>query len=309
MAKQDINRGTAAGDGTGENLFDAFGKAINNFDETYQFDADLGDVADGKGAALVGVDDTPLSFTATEIQTALEALDAAVALQVSIASLISTANTDGASLVGVEDVADNFTGEDLETVLVELVADIEAATEVSTQASIASAAYTANGFNRVALPAEATIRIHSTSDCWINFGDSTVTANGSVGIAFARGTEVIRAPAAATHVAVRGMLSLGALNLTGQTNSLAFAVGVTAQVAYSAATANVALPTNTGRVRIYAPTDCYLLFGDSDTVVASTTTATFFEAGAEIMEVPSGATHIAMVQYSIASSAYITGMN
>lgn len=35
MAKQELDRGTIAGDGTGEVLYDAFGKVINNFDELY----------------------------------------------------------------------------------------------------------------------------------------------------------------------------------------------------------------------------------------------------------------------------------
>jgi len=35
MAKQDINYGTTAGDGTGEILFNAFKKAKENFDELY----------------------------------------------------------------------------------------------------------------------------------------------------------------------------------------------------------------------------------------------------------------------------------
>ena len=37
MAKQVINNGTTAGDGTGENLHDAFQKVNENFDEVYGF--------------------------------------------------------------------------------------------------------------------------------------------------------------------------------------------------------------------------------------------------------------------------------
>lgn len=36
MAKQNINYGTVAGDGTGDNLFNAFKKAKENFDEIYE---------------------------------------------------------------------------------------------------------------------------------------------------------------------------------------------------------------------------------------------------------------------------------
>lgn len=35
MAKQTINRGSSAGDGTGENLYNAFGKVNDNFTELY----------------------------------------------------------------------------------------------------------------------------------------------------------------------------------------------------------------------------------------------------------------------------------
>ena len=57
MAKQDINRGTVAGDGPGEYLFDAFGKCINNFDDAYQHQADLASTANGNGSSLVAIED------------------------------------------------------------------------------------------------------------------------------------------------------------------------------------------------------------------------------------------------------------
>ena len=67
------------------------------------------------------------------------------------------------------------------------------------------------------------------------------------------------------------------------------------------------LPTNSGYIRMYAPTDCYFLFGTIG-VSATTTTATYFEAAAEQLKVPAGSTHIALVQSSDASTAYITGL-
>ncbi|MGV7235735.1 MAG: hypothetical protein ACQ9ET_05685, partial [Nitrosomonadaceae bacterium] len=85
----------------------------------------------------------------------------------------------------------------------------------------------------------------------------------------------------------------------------------TRQLAYSAATNNVRIDDieSFGYIRVYAPTDCYITFGVGSGTTASTTTGTYFEAGTEILKVPTSATYIAMVQYSIAASAYITGMN
>ena len=174
--------------------------------------------------------------------------------------------------------------------------------------SVASTAFTTTGSARVALPAKQSMRVHATADCWIAFGDSTITVDGTTGIFFSRGTEMIKYPSSATHVAVRGVISIGALNLTGMTNDLRHALGTTVQLAYTAATSSVALPNNNGYIRVYTPTDCYIVFGDV-TVDSSTTTGTYFEAGTEVLKVPTSATYIAMVQYSIAASAYITGMN
>lgn len=223
------------------------------------------------------------------------------------AALAAVTNGNGASLVGIE-ASTGFTATDVQGALEEILPEA-LPYPVGAQSSVASVAFTTTGSARVALPAQQTIRMHSTADCWVAFGDATVTVDGSTGMFFARGTEIIGHPTGDTYIAVRGELSIGALNLTGMSTALTYELGVTDQLAYSAATDNIALPTNNGYVRVYAPTDCYIVFGIGSGTTSSTTTGTFFEAGTEILKVPASATYIAMVQYSIAASAYITGMN
>ena len=68
MAKASINRGTTAGDGTGETLFDAFGKVNGNFTEVYGVSGLLkSNGTDTVSAATAGTDyakpDTASSWT------------------------------------------------------------------------------------------------------------------------------------------------------------------------------------------------------------------------------------------------------
>ena len=164
-------------------------------------------------------------------------------------------------------------------------------------------------YSRTFLPTAATIRMHSTVNCWIAFGDVTVTASSTNGIAFSSGTEILKRPAASTHVAVRGMTSSGVLNMTGVDTVQPLYLGDTTQLAYTSVSANVAIPNNNGQIRMFAPTDCYFLFGTSSGVTASTSTATYFRSGTETLKVPATATHIALVEAATSGSANITGMN
>lgn len=76
MAKQDINYGTTAGDGTGEILFNAFKKAKENFDEVYNMTGweQITDSSYTVGSPLAiatGVTGKILTGTVTKIQTQL----------------------------------------------------------------------------------------------------------------------------------------------------------------------------------------------------------------------------------------------
>jgi hypothetical protein len=262
-------------------------------------DTDIGTRATTSSlAAAGGADSIGIAATigsAATVEEALVVLDAASSGVPEGTSILSTGVTDGYVLTA--------SGSDTSVWEASVGGEVPA----GAQDDVTSAAFTATGYTRTTVPTLPTQRVHATADCWIAYGDSTVSVDGSSGMAFASGTEILKAPSSATHVAVRGMTSIGALNLTGLTNSLSYELTTTVELAYSAATAYITLPVG-AYIRIYAPTDCYFLFGDN-TVTASTTTATFFEAGTETLKVPTSATHLAMVQYSIASSAYITGMN
>ena len=67
---------------------------------------------------------------------------------------------------------------------------------------------------------------------------------------------------------------------------------------------SIELPTGT-RVRLFAMTDCYIKFGTSSVDASD---GTYFEAGTEILEVPSTATHIAAKRYTINGGLYISGI-
>jgi len=71
MARQDINHGTVAGDGTGENLFDAFSKVNSNFTELYQNWVNLADTGSGNGASDVGIQDSGGNFSTSNVEAAL----------------------------------------------------------------------------------------------------------------------------------------------------------------------------------------------------------------------------------------------
>ena len=292
------------------------GKLNDNF-------AYLASVASTEGASMIGVNNSGASnLTSITVEAALvelqldidtRALTSTLANYVLTSTLTSNYKTSaqmaaegGAALVGI--ATGTFTGSTVQAALLELNANSGGSFPVGAVDDVASTSFTTTGSSRTLLPTEFTARYHATADCWVAFGDDTVTVDGSTGMFFARGTEIMKAPSTATYVAVKGELSIGALNATGMTNALPYELGTTVQLAYSAATNDVALPTNGGYIRVYTPTDCYITFGVGS-ATSSTTTGTYFEAGTEILKVPTSATYIAMVQYSIAASAYITGMN
>ena len=70
---------------------------------------------------------------------------------------------------------------------------------------------------RVALPSgvghEDVLRLASTTDCYIKFGDSTVEATTSDAL-FTAGVELFKVPAAATHVAAIQVSASGVMTVT-----------------------------------------------------------------------------------------------
>jgi len=69
----------------------------------------------------------------------------------------------------------------------------------------------------------------------------------------------------------------------------------------------VALPTTSPIVRIYSPTDCFIVFGDSS--VTATTTSMPHDAGAEYYGVPDSATYVAAYGNGGTGTMIITPMD
>ena len=294
MAKQVINRGTSAGDGTGESLFDAYGKCINNFDELYQNWTDLAATSATNGASMVGIANQNSNFnTAEDVEAALDEIFSQIASQ---------ANAYGASLVGVEDPGDRFDATNVETALAEIY-DLAYGTSLSGGLSDnLSLEYDTLVGASAALPTNSgSIRVHSFSDCLIDFSESV----GTDSLYFPAGTEVLGVPSGATHISVSGLGVAGCLNVTGLEAPYAFVLTTNTTLHYTAGSNSVALPSGSN-IRLFALTDCFIAFGDSS--VSADNTSAFFEAGTEIMKVPTGATHIAAKQYTLGGTLYITGV-
>lgn len=83
--------------------------------------------------------------------------------------------------------------------------------------------------------------------------------------------------------------------------------GTPAKLTIGASSVNVALPAGVAVVRLAASGTCWIKFGTAG--LSATTSDILFPAGAEIMKIPTGATHIACIQDGAATgSLSITGI-
>jgi len=103
-------------------------------------------------------------------------------------------------------------------------------------------------------------------------------------------------------------------NLAHSTNGTEIQVlSITTEVAKltaSGTTSSAALPTgvSSGKLMRLATTeDCYIKFGGSG--VTATATDTLFPAGVEILQCPTGATYIAVIQVSTGGPVTVTGLD
>lgn len=81
----------------------------------------------------------------------------------------------------------------------------------------------------------------------------------------------------------------------------------TVSAAIGATSVRSALPTDTELVRITSLGNCFFRFGNS--AVTATSADTPMVAGTEIMKVPDGATHVAVIQNgAVTSTVYFTRM-
>lgn len=332
MARQDINHGTVAGDGTGENLFDAFEKANANFTELYQKWLDLADTGTGNGASDVGIEDSAGNFTAINVEAALAEIIADYAatsvgngaakigvndvggyfanttvegvLQEFRGGLASVVTGFGASWIGVEDADGQLTATHAEAALEEVAKFAMPTAAPSSSLSLEFGAVTGTSST---LPTNSgAVRLHALGDCLVAFGDETVVANAETSLYMAAGSEVFGAPAGATHIAVKGVGEQGMLSVTGLDAAHGMQLTTNAVLPVQAGSSNAALPS--GRmVRLFAMTDCYIAFGDSS--VTADSGSLFFAAGTEVMRVPSTATHIAAMRYALDGGLYISGVN
>jgi hypothetical protein len=158
-----------------------------------------------------------------------------------------------------------------------------------------------------ALPENSgTILINSSTDCFIEFGDSSVTTTTS-SLYFAAGIETMGIPVGAEYIAVKPIGLSGVVAVFGDDTAPVKRLTTNAFVTAYSTSSSVALPANSGTVRLFAMADLFINFGTSGVVAADTDTA--FLAGTEIVTVPGGATHIAAIQDVIDNGLYITGMN
>lgn len=150
------------------------------------------------------------------------------------------------------------------------------------------------------------VRLDALTDCFISFGDEEVSASGTTSLYMAAGVESLGIPPGATHIAVKGAGNSGALSVTGLDAGGGLRLTTNVVLPVTAATDSTALPAGS-QVRLFAMTDCYIQFGTS-LAVEATTESTFFRAGTETITVPAGATHIAALRYAADGGLYISGV-
>jgi len=211
---------------------------------------------------------------------------------------------EGASQIAIEDYDENLEATNVEDALAEVTSQVEAPPAAVESVSLE---FSAIAGTSSALPTNSgAVRLHALGDCFVEFGDESVTADGTKSIYMAHGTEIFGVPAGATHVAVKGAGESGLLSVTGLGATYKHQLTTNAVIPVQAGSSSLALPA--GRmVRIFAMTDCFIEFGDA--TVTADNTSMFFEAGTEVMRVPSGATHVAVKRYALNGGLYISGVN
>ena len=150
------------------------------------------------------------------------------------------------------------------------------------------------------------VRVHAMSDCLINFGDSSVTADQTTSIYMAAGTEIFGLPSGAGYIAARAMGESGLLSITGLDTTYKQQLTTNTMTVVESGSNCVELPSGT-YIRLFSMTDCFIEFGDEYTVADNQ--SMFFEAGTEIVRVPSAATHLAVKRYTLNGGLYISGVN
>ena len=148
------------------------------------------------------------------------------------------------------------------------------------------------------------IRVYTSTDCFLEFGDSSVKAGGADSFYFASGTEILGPPPGVTHIAVKG-IGAGVLSLVGLTEGSFQTLTTNETILCTSSSARVTLPSGK-RMRLFSMADCRLEFGDS--AVVADDASLLFQAGTEILTVPSGVTYIAAKRDISDGGLYISGV-
>lgn len=101
----------------------------------------------------------------------------------------------------------------------------------------------------------------------------------------------------------RPTLVLDALNRPVPVLGFAGVLALTA----GAVSVNGAIPSGAYIVRVAAVNDCYIAFGNSGVVASGA--SSLFPKGSELLKVPAGATHIAVIQHTTGGAVTVTDMD
>lgn len=71
----------------------------------------------------------------------------------------------------------------------------------------------------------------------------------------------------------------------------------------------VQLPAGSSVVRVSASSDCYILFGTGSVTAVADNTSDLFPKGVEVMAVPPGATHMAVIQLTTGGVYQVAALN
>ena len=292
----------------------------------YMLRTDLSSVATDKGADLVKLENTT-DFGEVSVQTAFEAIDADTAwiggafkvgfdadvlvsgwpsihnVGTALSELTYGAAGKGASIISIETGSiPNSTN--VQEALEELASG-------GTNYTLAPEGYTSLEFTSItgastALPTNSgAVRLGALSDCLVKFGDASVVVEAAASLYMPKGSEIFGIPAGATHIAVKGVGASGFLSVTGLDSSYQHVLdGFNVVLPVRAGPSIVLLPSNSTKIRLFSMTDCRIEFeGVADD------NSMLFQAGTEILSVPSGATYISAKRYSLDGGLYISGVS
>jgi hypothetical protein len=173
--------------------------------------------------------------------------------------------------------------------------------------SVQSLDYTTSTLRTLIDAPIGTIRLHTTSRCYIAFGDDSVDATSS-DIMFLGGPEIIGVPDGATYIAILAETQDGTANIASITGNTRYNVGTTSVLNYTTSSGeDIDLPTNSGMVRLYNSTFCYVRLGTT-TVTASPTTGFILSPGLSKLVIPTGYDRIDIYPETENGTAYITGL-